>query len=130
MAEDESPPTGTFRVPRAQARALLGYLSCEYTECTVSRSRRRRRTVQLRYFHTFFHASHSPVLGYNWLRSDKSFIYSILSTHARVAKLADARDLKSRVPKGTYRFDSGPGHHNRRIHSRTAQLLIAGSALS
>ena len=30
---------------------------------------------------------------------------------ARVAKLADARDLKSRVPKGTYRFDSGPGHH-------------------
>ena len=32
-------------------------------------------------------------------------------TLARVAKLADARDLKSRVPKGTYRFDSGPGHH-------------------
>jgi hypothetical protein len=31
---------------------------------------------------------------------------------ARVAKLADARDLKSRVPKGTYRFDSGPGHHS------------------
>src|SRR6476660_1966469 len=30
---------------------------------------------------------------------------------ARVAKLADARDLKSRVLKGTYRFDSGPGHH-------------------
>ena len=30
---------------------------------------------------------------------------------ARVAKLADARDLKSRVPKGTYRFDSDPGHH-------------------
>src|SRR6185312_6240046 len=29
---------------------------------------------------------------------------------ARVAKLADARDLKSRVPRGTYRFDSGPGH--------------------
>src|SRR5205807_7837446 len=32
-------------------------------------------------------------------------------TLARVAKLADARDLKSRVPKGTYRFNSGPGHH-------------------
>ena len=32
---------------------------------------------------------------------------------ARVAKLADARDLKSRVPKGTYRFDSGPGHQAR-----------------
>ena len=31
-------------------------------------------------------------------------------TLARVAKLADARDLKSRVPRGTYRFDSGPGH--------------------
>jgi hypothetical protein len=28
-----------------------------------------------------------------------------------VAKLADARDLKSRVSKETYRFDSGPGHH-------------------
>ena len=27
-----------------------------------------------------------------------------------MAKLADARDLKSRVQKGTYRFDSGPGH--------------------
>src|SRR5437879_13844478 len=34
-------------------------------------------------------------------------------TLARVAKLADARDLKSRVPKGTYRFDSGPGHQAR-----------------
>ena len=33
-------------------------------------------------------------------------------TPARVAKLADARDLKSRVPKGTYRFDSGPGHND------------------
>src|SRR5215472_14119539 len=30
---------------------------------------------------------------------------------ARVAKLADARDLKSRAPKGAYRFNSGPGHH-------------------
>ncbi len=30
---------------------------------------------------------------------------------ARVAKLADARDLKSRVSKETYRFKSGPGHH-------------------
>ena len=29
---------------------------------------------------------------------------------ARVAKLADARDLKSRVARGTYRFNSGPGH--------------------
>src|SRR5205814_1354667 len=33
-----------------------------------------------------------------------------LNISARVAKLADARDLKSRVPKGTYRFNSGPGH--------------------
>ena len=30
---------------------------------------------------------------------------------ARVAKLADARDLKSRAPKRACRFDSGPGHH-------------------
>ena len=29
---------------------------------------------------------------------------------ARVAKLADARDLKSRGPKGPCRFKSGPGH--------------------
>ena len=28
-----------------------------------------------------------------------------------MAKLADARDLKSRAPKGAYRFNSGPGHH-------------------
>src|SRR5438128_2959112 len=34
-------------------------------------------------------------------------------TPARVAKLADARDLKSRVPKGTYRFNSDPGHQRR-----------------
>src|SRR5437868_12779350 len=32
-------------------------------------------------------------------------------SHARVAKLADARDLKSRAPKGACRFNSGPGHH-------------------
>ena len=34
-----------------------------------------------------------------------------LYVNARVAKLADARDLKSRVSKETYRFNSGPGHH-------------------
>ena len=28
-----------------------------------------------------------------------------------MAKLADARDLKSRVPHGTCGFDSRPGHH-------------------
>ena len=31
---------------------------------------------------------------------------------ARVAKLADARDLKSRAPKGAWRFDSAPGHQH------------------
>jgi hypothetical protein len=30
--------------------------------------------------------------------------------NAWVAELVDAKDLKSFVPKGTYRFDSGPGH--------------------
>ena len=40
---------------------------------------------------------------------------SIVYRIARVAKLADARDLKSRVPKGTYRFDSDPGHHTQPI---------------
>ena len=49
-------------------------------------------------------------------------------TLARVAKLADARDLKSRVPKGTYRFDSGPGHQvsfeiPRCAHARKAPQL-------
>ena len=38
-------------------------------------------------------------------------VASHLAQLARVAKLADARDLKSRVSKETYRFDSGPGHH-------------------
>jgi hypothetical protein len=38
-------------------------------------------------------------------------VASLSANLARVAKLADARDLKSRVPKGTYRFNSGPGHH-------------------
>jgi hypothetical protein len=30
---------------------------------------------------------------------------------AGVAELVDARDLKSLVPNGTCRFDSGPPHH-------------------
>ena len=33
--------------------------------------------------------------------------------NARVAKLADARDLKSRVLNRTYRFNSGPGHQTK-----------------
>ena len=37
---------------------------------------------------------------------------STASLPARVAKLADARDLKSRVSKETYRFNSGPGHQD------------------
>ena len=44
---------------------------------------------------------------------------STTSLPARVAKLADARDLKSRVSKETYRFNSGPGHHS------THSLLIS-----
>jgi hypothetical protein len=44
---------------------------------------------------------------------------STTSPPARVAKLADARDLKSRVSKETYRFNSGPGHHS------THSLLIS-----
>jgi hypothetical protein len=34
----------------------------------------------------------------------------LLHCEARVAKLADARDLKSRDSKESYRFDSDPGH--------------------
>ncbi len=46
--------------------------------------------------------------------------FQTLVVTARVAKLADARDLKSRVPKGTYRFNSDPGHHgfNELVHGR------------
>ncbi len=44
---------------------------------------------------------------------------------ARVAKLADARDLKSRVPKGTYRFDSGPGHQVEFLGDPSATLGIS-----
>src|SRR5437588_12411211 len=48
-------------------------------------------------------------------------------TLARVAKLADARDLKSRVPKGTYRFDSGPGHQETHTSSSTSvELWVLG----
>src|SRR5215475_12050035 len=36
----------------------------------------------------------------------------LVFAHARVAKLADARDLKSRAPKRAYRFDSDPGHQH------------------
>src|SRR5689334_23215373 len=42
----------------------------------------------------------------------KSCKLRLLHCEARVAKLADARDLKSRVSKETYRFNSGPGHQN------------------
>src|SRR5215469_18316161 len=45
---------------------------------------------------------------------------------ARVAKLADARDLKSRVPNRTYRFDSGPGHHkiNHLVNLHCHRILV------
>ena len=46
-------------------------------------------------------------------------------TLARVAKLADARDLKSRVPRGTYRFDSGPGHQVEFLGDPSATLGIS-----
>ncbi len=46
-------------------------------------------------------------------------------TLARVAKLADARDLKSRVPKGTYRFDSGPGHQAENLEIPSSALGIS-----
>jgi hypothetical protein len=49
---------------------------------------------------------------------------STTSPPARVAKLADARDLKSRVSKETYRFNSGPGHHS----GSTQQSLQFGFA--
>ena len=34
-----------------------------------------------------------------------------------MAKLADARDLKSRAPKGAWRFDSAPGHQRSWLRS-------------
>ena len=49
-------------------------------------------------------------------------------TLARVAKLADARDLKSRVPKGTYRFDSGPGHQAENLEIPSSALGISRAA--
>src|SRR5207249_5385593 len=53
--------------------------------------------------------AHRPKRSPRRLRKFYAMIVKVF-TLARVAKLADARDLKSRVPKGTYRFDSGPGH--------------------
>jgi hypothetical protein len=47
-----------------------------------------------------------------------------------VAKLADARDLKSRVPKGTYRFNSGPGHQLQIPRLRSGFRLRAPAALT
>ena len=38
--------------------------------------------------------------------------FNFVQRNARVAKLADARDLKSRVPHGTCGFDSRPGHQD------------------
>ncbi len=47
---------------------------------------------------------------------ESELVYSMAtaSLPARVAKLADARDLKSRVSKETYRFNSDPGHHSQK----------------
>jgi hypothetical protein len=53
-----------------------------------------------------------------YCRQAKYPVLVVLTSHkftrihsvARVAKLADARDLKSRVLNRTYRFNSGPGH--------------------
>src|SRR5579872_130409 len=49
------------------------------------------------------------------------------SAPARVAKLADARDLKSRVSKETYRFNSGPGHHS--ILALRGHLVLSRSSV-
>jgi hypothetical protein len=49
--------------------------------------------------------------GHTWRATKRDALQLVDYKDARVAKLADARDLKSRVPKGTYRFNSGPGHH-------------------
>src|ERR1700720_281265 len=54
------------------------------------------------------------------LEHSKSCKIPLLHCEARVAKLADARDLKSRVSKETYRFDSDPGHHS--THSTSTTL--------
>jgi hypothetical protein len=63
-----------------------------------------------------FTFSHSRV-RLNRMQNKQYQYNQLLKASARVAKLADARDLKSRVPKGTYRFNSGPGHHIRRNSS-------------
>src|ERR1700756_5377388 len=49
---------------------------------------------------------------------------------ARVAKLADARDLKSRVLNRTYRFNSGPGHHLNLAHLLPGSLLFDPPVIS
>src|SRR5271169_2827115 len=51
-----------------------------------------------------------PRLGMTNLILCYPFAVVCLESPARVAKLADARDLKSRVLNGTCRFNSGPGH--------------------
>ena len=45
---------------------------------------------------------------------------------ARVAKLADARDLKSRVLKRTYRFNSDPGHQQQNRSLGSLGISAAG----
>jgi hypothetical protein len=61
-------------------------------------------------FHSLRTFERRALAGLNLLGRSK-FGTMLLLLPARVAKLADARDLKSRVSKETYRFDSGPGHH-------------------
>ena len=48
------------------------------------------------------------------------------SNHGRVAKSADARDLKSRVPHGTCGFKSRLGHYDHLVTS----FLTKSSAVS
>ena len=51
----------------------------------------------------------------SWPPSSNLGAASTLSnSHAGVAELADARDLKSLESRDSYRFDSGPRHQNRR----------------
>ena len=45
---------------------------------------------------------------------------------ARVAKLADARDLKSRDSKESYRFDSDPGHQITNVYAGQTTLRPLG----
>jgi hypothetical protein len=111
--------------PRAQQRrSPAAYFFGAAPAC--GRTRRIRRNSWLTLERWAVPEQTAPELGATHCRLTAVKCNSSQTT-ARMAKLADARDLKSRVPNRTYRFNSGSGHQNLQCLLGFSEFPVRGS---